>query len=58
MKGEFIMATSKHSGFEAPTYGTVLAKGMRLKKNADGTVSAVPVKKKKKKDDKKKSSAK
>lgn len=39
----------RHSGFEAPTYGTVLADGMRLKKNADGTVSAVPVRKKKKK---------
>ena len=42
------MSTPKHSGFEAPIYGTTLPKGMKLKKNADGTVSRVPVKKQKK----------
>lgn len=46
------MATPKHSGFDAPTYGTVLPEGMRLKKNANGTISAVPIKKKKKKETK------
>ena len=53
IKEVIIMATPKHSGFEAPIYGTVLPKGMKLKKNADGTISAVPAtqrKKKKKKD--------
>lgn len=48
------MSRSKHSGFEAPIRFSVLQDGMKLKKNADGTVSAVPVRKKKKKNDTKK----
>lgn len=47
------MATTKsrpkHSGFEGPVRFTVLQDGMKLKRNADGTISAVPAKKKKKK---------
>lgn len=46
------MANPKHSGFEAPTIGTVLSKGSKIKRNKDGTISVVapkPATKKKKK---------
>lgn len=43
------MSRPKHSGFEAPIYGTTLPEGMKLKRNADGTITRVPIKKKKKK---------
>lgn len=33
--------TKKHSGFEAPTIGTVYPKGTTFKKNPDGTMSPV-----------------
>ena len=43
------MATKKnpkHSGFEAPAIGKVYPKGTKFKKNPDGTISPVGVKKK------------
>ena len=40
------MAKSKHSGFEAPTIGTVHPKGSVIKKNPDGTIRIVEPKKK------------
>ena len=39
----------KHSGFDAPIYGTVHPKGSKIKKNPDGTVDIIEPKKKKKK---------
>lgn len=39
--------TPKHSGFEAPTKGTVYPKGSTIKKRKDGTVYVAPPKKKK-----------
>lgn len=52
---EIIMASNtnrpRHSGFETPTYGTVHAKGTKVRKNKDGTVTIIEPKKK---DDKKK----
>lgn len=46
LKEVLIMTTKpKHSGFEAPLYGTLLPKGTKLKKNADGTVTPVYPKK-------------
>lgn len=35
------------SGFNAPVYGTVHAKGSKIKKNPDGTISIIEPKKKK-----------
>lgn len=34
------------SGFDAPTYGTLLPKGTTFKKNKDGTITPVKPKKK------------
>lgn len=38
------MATTKKSGFNAPTIGTIHAKGSTIKKNKDGTITIVPPK--------------
>ena len=48
------MATRKKSGFDAPTYGKLYAKGTKIKKNPDGTVTLVEPDEKKKKSAKKK----
>ena len=49
----------KHSGFEAPVYGTVIPKGTRWKKNPDGTSTPIyPKKKDEKSEDKKKTAKK
>lgn len=39
--------TKKRSGFDVPTYGVSYAKGTKIKKNPDGTVSLEEPKKKK-----------
>ena len=42
--------TTKRSGFDVPTYGTLYAKGTKIKKNPDGTITLIePDEKKKKK---------
>ena len=38
------MATKKHSGFEAPVYGTVAPKGSTIRRLENGRIEIVPPK--------------
>lgn len=48
------MPAKKRSGFDTPTYGKLYAKGTKIKKNPDGTITLVEPNEKKKKATKKK----
>lgn len=46
--------TRRRSGFDVPTYGIAYAKGTKIKKNPDGTITLIEPNEKKKKTTKKK----